>query len=78
MNVLALDFPPVSHLFEWPDMLFSGTAYAINKTALIYLAAVLITAAIFLLAGRKTGSCAARGRVGRDFYRGVGGHGDHR
>ena len=54
MNVLALDFPPVSHLFEWPDMLFSGTAYAINKTVLIYLAAVAITSAIFLLAGRKT------------------------
>ncbi len=52
MNVLALDFPPVSHLFEWPDMLFAGSAYAVNKTVLIYLAAVLITGAIFLLAGR--------------------------
>jgi|TARA_B100000959_G_scaffold246726_1_gene272490 F-type H+-transporting ATPase subunit a len=52
VNVLALDFPPVSHLFEWPDMLFSGTAYAINKTVLIYLAAVAITGAIFILAGR--------------------------
>ena len=61
MNVLALDFPPVSHLFEWPDMLFSGTAYAINKTVLIYLAAVVITAAIFLLAGRKTGSLVPAG-----------------
>ena len=53
MNVLALDFPPVSHLFEWPDILFDGTIYAVNKTVLIYLAAVVITAAIFLVAGRK-------------------------
>ena len=53
MNVLALDFPPVSHLFEWPALLFDGTVYAVNKTVLIYLAAVVITAAIFLVAGRK-------------------------
>jgi len=53
VNVLALDFPPITHLFEWPDILFNGTWYALNKTSLIYLAAVLITAAIFLSAGRK-------------------------
>ena len=53
MNVLALDFPPITHLFEWPDILFNGTWYALNKTSLIYLAAVLITSAIFLSAGRK-------------------------
>ena len=52
MNVLALEFPPVSHLFEWPDILFSGTMYAVNKTALIYLAATAITGAIFILAAR--------------------------
>ena len=49
MNVFALEFPPVSHLFEWPDIIFSGSLFAVNKTALIYLAAVLITSAIFLL-----------------------------
>ena len=53
MNVLALDFPPITHLFEWPDILFNGTWYALNKTSLIYLAAVVITSAIFLSAGRK-------------------------
>ena len=53
MNVLALDFTPITHLFEWPDILFNGTWYAVNKTSLIYLAAVVITAAIFLSAGRK-------------------------
>ena len=61
MNVLALNFPEVSHLFVWPDILFSGTAYAINKTVLIYLAAVVITGAIFLTAGRKPGSLVPAG-----------------
>jgi len=53
VNVLALDFPPISHLFEWPAILFEGTMYAVNKTVLIYLFAVIATAAIFLVAGRK-------------------------
>ena len=61
MNVLALEFPPISHLFEWPEIAFHGTFYAINKTVLIYIAAVVITSAIFLLAGRKTGSLVPAG-----------------
>ena len=61
MNVLALEFPPVSHLFEWPDILFSGTMYAVNKTALIYLAATAITGAIFILAGRPKESLVPAG-----------------
>ncbi len=52
MNLLALDFPPVSHLFQWPAIWFDGTPYAINKTVLIYLGVMLVTMAIFLLAGR--------------------------
>jgi len=53
VNILALDFPPISHLFQWPNILFDGTWYALNKTSLIYLTAVVITSAIFLSAGRK-------------------------
>jgi F-type H+-transporting ATPase subunit a len=61
VNVLALEFPPISHLFEWPDILFSGTMYAVNKTALIYLAATAITGAIFILAGRPRESLVPAG-----------------
>lgn len=61
MNVLALDFPPVSHLFEWPDIWFAGTPLAINKTVLIYLGSMLITMAIFMLAGRKHESLVPAG-----------------
>lgn len=52
MSSLALEFPPVSHLFEWPAILFDGTVFAINKTALIYFAAVILTAGLFWLASR--------------------------
>jgi F-type H+-transporting ATPase subunit a len=61
VNVLALEFPPISHLFQWPEIAFHGTFYAINKTVLIYIAAVVITSAIFLLAGRKTDSLVPAG-----------------
>ena len=53
MNVFALDFPPVSQLFNWPDILFTGTDYALNKTGLIYIAALLLTAGLFWAAGRR-------------------------
>jgi F-type H+-transporting ATPase subunit a len=61
VNVLALDFPPVSHLFEWPDIFFNGTFYAINKSVLIYFAAVILTLLIFLVAGRKQTSMVPAG-----------------
>jgi len=52
---LALEFPPISHLFVWPDFAFAGTPLAMNKTVLIYLAALVLTAGLFLIAGsRKT------------------------
>lgn len=53
MNVFALEFPPVTHLFEWPDFLFTGTPMALNKTGLIYLASLVLTAGLFWAAGRR-------------------------
>ena len=61
MNLLALEFPPVSQLFDWPDIWFKGTVLAINKTVLIYLGAMLITMAIFALAGRPRESLVPSG-----------------
>ena len=55
LNVLALDFPPVSHLFQWPDFAFEGTPLAMNKTVLIYLLALALTLGLFLLSGSKKG-----------------------
>ena len=53
MNVLALEYPPVNHLFEWPALLLEGTPFAVNKTSLIYLAATALTIALFSWAGRS-------------------------
>jgi F-type H+-transporting ATPase subunit a len=61
MNLLALEFPPVSFLFDWPSIWFEGTPYAINKTVLIYLGSMLLTMAIFLLAGRPRQSLVPSG-----------------
>lgn len=51
---LALEFPPISHLVEWPNFWVTDGPFAINKIVLGYLFAVLATMAIFLLAGRST------------------------
>ena len=51
--ILSLTFPPLSHLFEWPSLLFEGTFWAVNKTSFIYLVAAALTMLLFGLAGRK-------------------------
>jgi F-type H+-transporting ATPase subunit a len=50
--VLALDFPPVSHLIEWPDLFGSGP-FAVNKVVLLMWLAVVLTFVFFFLAARK-------------------------
>jgi F-type H+-transporting ATPase subunit a len=51
--VLALEVPPVDHLINWPDFLFDGTPFAVNKVVLIYIFATAITILFFYLAGRR-------------------------
>jgi F-type H+-transporting ATPase subunit a len=51
--LLGIEFPPISHLIEWPDIFFKGTIFAINKTTLIYFASVIITLSIFFIASRR-------------------------
>jgi F-type H+-transporting ATPase subunit a len=50
--VLALEFPPVSHLIEWPDLFGSGP-FAVNKVVLLMWLAVAITFGLFFVAGRR-------------------------
>jgi F-type H+-transporting ATPase subunit a len=41
--LLALEFPPISHLLEWPDLALDDSAFAINKITLLFvLAAILV------------------------------------
>jgi F-type H+-transporting ATPase subunit a len=46
--LLALDFPPISHLTVWRDL-----GGGINKTVLIYFLAVILTLLLFFIAGAK-------------------------
>ncbi len=49
----AFEFPPVSHLFEWPAFLLEGTPFAINKTVLLMWVTVAMTGVIFLTVARN-------------------------
>ena len=61
MSVLALEYPPINHLFDWPAFLLDGTPLAINKTTLIYLVATAATMVLFGLAGRPRPSLVPSG-----------------
>ncbi len=47
-----MEFPPVSHLTEWPT-LFGKGLFAVNKVILLTFLAVIITFAFFFIAGRR-------------------------
>ena len=52
--VLALEFPPISHLVEWPDFFLKGNdLFAINKVVLGLLLRHHRRRADHLLGGRK-------------------------
>ena len=51
--MFALEFPPLSHIVDWPGLVGEGQWWEINKVVLIYGLAVLFTALIFLLGGRN-------------------------
>jgi F-type H+-transporting ATPase subunit a len=50
--VLALEFPPVSHLIEWPDLFGSGP-FAVNKVVLLMWLATAVVFLFFFLAARQ-------------------------
>jgi F-type H+-transporting ATPase subunit a len=51
--VVALEFPPISHLIEWPDLVLKDSLFAINKVVLLMFLAAFIVLAVFVAAGRK-------------------------
>lgn len=50
--MLALDFPPISHLIEWPDIFGSGI-FAVNKVVLLMWVAVVLVGGFYIIASRK-------------------------
>src|SRR5256886_13429927 len=47
--MLALDFPPISHLIEWPTIFGSGI-FAVNKVVLLMWLAVILVAGFYFTA----------------------------
>ena len=50
--ILGLEFPPLPHIVNWPDVVGSG-AWGINKVVIIYAFAALFTMLIFILGNKK-------------------------
>ena len=52
--LLGLDVPPIDHLTNWPPFAFKDSElFALNKVGLIYLIAMALTLAIFVIGGSK-------------------------
>jgi F-type H+-transporting ATPase subunit a len=51
--VFAIDFPPISHVIEWPDLFLEDTAFAVNKVVLLMWASAAISFLVVFLAGRN-------------------------
>jgi F-type H+-transporting ATPase subunit a len=50
--IIGLDFPPISHVVEWPTI-FGGGAFAVNKVVLFMWISVAIVFAVYFIGGRK-------------------------
>ena len=50
--MLAIEFPPVSHLVEWPD-LFGEGAFAVNKVVILMFLSAFIVFAVFMVAASR-------------------------
>jgi F-type H+-transporting ATPase subunit a len=51
--VFAIDFPPVSHVIEWPEFLFEDTPFAVSKVVVLMWISALISVGFVILAGRN-------------------------
>jgi F-type H+-transporting ATPase subunit a len=51
--ILGLEFPPVSHLVEWPQFWLEDTGFGINKVVILMWLSAIIAFLIFFLAGRQ-------------------------
>ena len=58
--ILGLEFPPVSHAIEWPDLFLSGP-WAVNKVVVLMWLSVLIVVGFFFVASRQKDSLVPKG-----------------
>jgi F-type H+-transporting ATPase subunit a len=50
--ILAIDFPPLGHIVDWPEF-FGDNTWGVNKVVLIYAIAVALTMLLFILGNKK-------------------------
>ena len=50
--ILGLEFPPISHVVEWPT-LFGGGAFAVNKVIILMWVSAALAFGVMYLGGRK-------------------------
>jgi len=50
--VFALEFPPLSHIVNWPGLVGDGEIWEINKVVLVYGFALLLTILVFTLGNK--------------------------
>jgi F-type H+-transporting ATPase subunit a len=53
MSLLAIDFPPISHVINWPNFWGGNSAFAVNKVVLLMWLAVIIVLALLFAGGRR-------------------------
>ena len=50
--LLAIEFPPISHLIEWPSLVGGNSPLAVNKVVIELLVSMLVTCTFYLVASR--------------------------
>ena len=53
LPIFGLEFPPLTHIVQWPAFLFEDTAFAINKVVLVYFFAIALTVLLFTLGNKR-------------------------
>ncbi len=53
LPVLALEFPPIGEILNWPDIAFKGTPFGFNKIAIITFVSAGLTLLLFFLGAKK-------------------------
>jgi F-type H+-transporting ATPase subunit a len=51
--ILAAEFPPLTHIVQWPAFLFEDTWFAINKVVLVYFLGIALTVLLFTLGNQR-------------------------
>lgn len=52
MKLLAIEFPPISHVVEWPALFLEDTPFAVNKVVILMWLSAAIVFGFFWVAGR--------------------------